>query len=165
MGIWTHFQDGGKITSRDIDRRFHILGSGAARHNDPDRRTIQSPPNRRRALLLRRSQSCPGHMSSDPEQEYFSNSVSDIVADLSEVAQPDGDRAQSRASPVWRRSVNVRPSPRSWRAFRARRLRLHRAPPADYRAALEHHDRAPWADRYNRADLTKIFAICPGRGA
>ena len=101
------------------------------------------------------------NMSGDPEQEYFSDGITeDIITDLSKVSALSV--VARNTAFTFKGQVDRREGSRA-RAGRhpcARRQRAQgRRPGPDHRPADRRGDRRPsWADRYDR-DLTDIFAI------
>ena len=120
--IDVRFQDGGDISVKNIDRPIRVwkwhpsaTTPTAARSN-----AAKPEPNVATASIAVLPFT---NMSSDPEQEYFSDGISeDIITDLSKIA---GLTVIARNSSFTYkgRSVDVRDSRRrSWRAIGARRL-------------------------------------------
>ncbi len=158
--IDAHFQDGGDISVKNIDRpirvwKWHpsVATSTAARSN-----AAKPPPNgatASMAVLLFTN------MSGDPEQEYFSDGISeDIITDLSKIA---GLMVIARNSSFTfkGRSVDVRAVGRDLGVRSVLEGSIRRAGNR-VRITAQLIDAGTgahlWADRYDR-DLTDIFAV------
>jgi adenylate cyclase len=162
--IDVRFQDGGDISIKNIDRTIRVwkwhpsaTTTTAARSN-----TANPEPNVAAASIAVLPFT---NMSGDPEQEYFSDGISeDIITDLSKIA---GLTVIARNSSFTYkgRSVDVRTIGCDLGALGTRGLNPpRRQPRADYRAARRRRDRRaplgrplrPRFDRYLRG---------PGRGS
>ena len=154
------FQDAGDITVKNINRPIPNLGNGisARRRTSPNPRLTNLCPKSRR----RRSPFCRStNMSGDPEQEYFSDGISDdIITDLSKIA---GLTVIARNSSFTYkgRSVDIRTVGRELGVQSVLGGSIRRAGKR-VRIAAQLIDTTNgghlWADRYDR-DLTDIFEV------
>ena len=101
------------------------------------------------------------NMSGDPEQEYFSDGITeDIITDLGESVGPLRRFAQHRLylQRKTRRRAGSRQAAQGQLHFGRQRAKSGRARPSHRPADQRQGRRQVWADRYDR-DLTDIFAI------
>jgi adenylate cyclase len=155
-----HFEDGGQINVKNIDRpirvwRWHPDTTHATAANDQQPNTTSPKPQVAIAIL-------PFiNMSGDPEQEYFSDGISeDIITDLSKIA---GLMVIARNSSFTYkgRSVDVRTIGRELGVQSVLEGSIRRAGKR-VRITAQLIDATSgghlWADRYDR-DLTDIFEV------
>ncbi|MGB5184013.1 MAG: adenylate/guanylate cyclase domain-containing protein, partial [Xanthobacteraceae bacterium] len=158
--IDVRFQDGGQINVKNIDRplriwRWHPSAAHTTVINGPRSTTANPQPHSAIAILPFTN------MSGDPEQEYFSDGISeDIITDLSKIA---GLMVIARNSSFTYkgRSVDVRTIGRELGVRSVLEGSIRRAGNR-VRITAQLIDAASgghmWADRYDR-DLTDIFEV------
>ena len=158
--IDARFEDGGHINVKNIDRpiriwRWHPDSAQATATNGPQPNTANSEPQAAIAILPFTN------MSGHPEQEYFSDGISeDIITDLSKIA---GLMVIARNSSFTYkgRSVDVRTIGRELGVQSVLEGSIRRAGNR-VRITAQLIDATSgghlWADRYDR-DLTDIFEV------
>jgi adenylate cyclase len=158
--IDVRFQDGGQINVKNIDRplrvwRWHPSAAHTTVTNDQRSNAVNSQPRAAIAILPFTN------MSGDPEQEYFSDGISeDIITDLSKIA---GLTVIARNSSFTYkgRSVDVRTIGRELGVQSLLEGSIRRAGNR-VRITAQLIDATSgghiWADRYDR-DLTDIFEV------
>jgi adenylate cyclase len=160
--IDARFTDGGEVTVKNIDRPIRVWKW------HPDSDPVSGQAARTAAMPVKAQPELPSiavlpfdNMSGDPEQEYFSDGISeDIITDLSKVA---GLMVIARNSSFTykRKSVDVRVVGRELGARSVLEGSIRRAGNR-VRITAQLIDAATgghlWAERYDR-DLTDIFAV------
>ncbi|MFZ0149873.1 MAG: adenylate/guanylate cyclase domain-containing protein, partial [Xanthobacteraceae bacterium] len=158
--IDVRFQDGGQINVKNIDRplriwRWHPSAAHTTVINGPRSNTANPQPHSAIAILPFTN------MSGDPEQEYFSDGISeDIITDLSKIA---GLTVIARNSSFTYkgRSIDVRTIGRELGVQSVLEGSIRRAGNR-VRITAQLIDATSgghmWADRYDR-DLTDIFEV------
>ena len=154
------FRDGGEVSVKNIDRpiriwRWHPNMASKRRGGDPATRRHRPEPKPATASIAILPFT---NMSGDPEQEYFSDGISeDIITDLSKICRPDCDRPQFELHLQGTRGRRPHRRARTRRRFGARRLDPPRRPArAHHRAAHRRGERGasvgrplrPRSDRY-----------------
>ena len=153
------FHDGGEITVKNIDRPIRIWNwqPGAEPASPKPSRKPRARPATTASIAV-----LPfANMSGDPEQEYFSDGITeDIITDLSKIAGLTVI-ARNSSFAYKGRDVDIRAVGREL-GVQIGAGRLHpprRQPRAHHRAADRCGTGAHlWAERYDR-DLTDIFAV------
>ena len=160
--IDVRFTDGGEVTVKNIDRLIRVWKW------HPDSDPVPAQPSQAAAAPEKARPEPPSiavlpfdNMSGDPEQEYFSDGITeDIITDLSKVA---GLMVIARNSSFAykRRSVDIRSVGRELGVKSVLEGSIRRAGNR-VRITAQLIDAATgghvWADRYDR-DLTDIFAV------
>ena len=163
--IDVRFQDGGEATVKNIDRPIRVWRWHPSTATSPSTATIPSPSIAPKAGANGAGQSIAvlpfTNMSGDPEQEYFSDGISeDIITDLSKIA---GLIVIARNSSFTYkgRSVDVREVGRELGVRSVLEGSIRRAGQR-VRITAQLIDATSgshlWAERYDR-DLTDIFAV------
>jgi len=159
--IDVRFQDGGEISVKNIDRPIRIWKwqPGAATADAPRPAAAKAEPSAAAAAAIAVLPFT--NMSGDPEQEYFSDGISeDIITDLSKIA---GLTVIARNSSfIYKgRSVDIRDIGRELGVQSVLEGSIRRAGNR-VRITAQLIDAANgshlWADRYDR-DLTDIFEV------
>src|SRR5690349_16199695 len=163
--IDVRFQDGGEATVKNIDRPIRVWRWHPSTATSPSTATVPSPSIAPKAGANGAGQSIAvlpfTNMSGDPEQEYFSDGISeDIITDLSKIA---GLIVIARNSSFTYkgRSVDVREVGRELGVRSVLEGSIRRAGQR-VRITAQLIDATSgshlWAERYDR-DLTDIFAV------
>ena len=158
--IDVRFQDAGDISVKNIDRPIRVWKwhPSATTHNAAQSKVVKAQPNAATASIAVLPFT---NLSGDPEQEYFSDGISeDIITDLSKIA---GLTVIARNSSFTfrERSVDVRAVGRDLGVRSVLEGAIRRAGNR-VRITAQLVDAATgahlWADRYDR-DLTDLFAV------
>jgi adenylate cyclase len=149
------FEDMGEHAVKNIERPVHVFSVRAARRNEPEGLKVDRPRKLSVCVLPF------ANMSDDPQQEYFSDGISeDIITDLSKVSAL-GIIARNTAFQFKGKSVDIPQIARQLKvshilegSVRKSGSRLRITAQLIDGATGEH----AWAERYDR-DLSDIFAL------
>jgi adenylate cyclase len=149
------FEDMGEHQVKDHERPVHAYSVNAAGHQRPKERKVEEPQKRSICVLPF------ANMSDDPQQEYFSDGISeDIITDLSKVSALD---VVARNTSFQFKGKNV-DAAQIARQLKARHVLEGSVRKAGSRVRITAQliDGASgnhiWAERYDR-DLNDIFAV------